>query len=319
MNFPVHRISSCWTVLTLLSAFLVVDVITLRSNDSSGAETHAYAFLRNGDLWFQYKGEARAVTKKGLYKDFAVSNDGSYLALLGTVKEKPSVGQISVVSLGNVGSLPTIEVSTTTSLIATCGTIASVENNVALKGRVAIAKDLISREDFVKQDYVDFRCSSDKKVVIGYTGLDDRRLSVRGDLGKKVSLENVPNLFDLSIGGKFGAFYTVAVGSSHLCLWQTEGSSACLANLNVFDRVSVSDSGDVLFATHSGESCLFLDAEHYSTTPKPGYDTGDECPDVAHWHSGMRDPEVLQSLARHPQWLTDAAVSRLRAWRQQEF
>jgi hypothetical protein len=277
--------------------------------------------MRNGDLWIRYKGEAHALTTKGDYTDFAVNSDGSYLALLRTVQLQPSLAHITLLrnSGGDFSSVLTIAVSTTTSLIATCGTLASVENSNALQGRVAISKDLLNRKDFSKSDYVDFRCSPNRQVVVGYKDMQDRELRVLGDPEKKTTLDYLPNLLDLSANGQFAGFYTSYIGSSHLCLWNLGETARCLLNQNVSDRVSVSDSGDMIFATDSGESCLYKDGEHYSITPKPGYDTGDTCPTVAHWHPGMAEAETLESLARHPQWLTDAAASRLASWQQRQF
>lgn len=73
------------------------------------------------------------------------------------------------------------------------------------------------------------------------------------------------------------------------------------------------------FATDSAKSCLFKDGEHYSIAPKPGYDSGDAYPTVAHWHPGMVELETLESLARHPQWLTDAAAFHLASWQHRQF
>ena len=280
------------------------------------AEKRAFAFLRNGDLWLSYQGKTRALTAEGNYQDFAISDDGSYLALKEAVKENPSAARVSVIALGRSDPLLTIEVSLTTGLVPTCGTIASLENNAALHRRVAITKNLISRQDFDRQGFADFRCDSKRATTIGYRSLDDRSLSVLGHLEKKASLQSVPDLFAVSGDGHFAGFYAVQVGASQLCAWEIGNAPTCLANVDVFDRVSVSESGELLFATDSGTSCLFLDGEHYSTTPKQGYDTGDQCPGVAHWHKGMAEPEILQLLARHPQWLTSEAAAQLDAWHQ---
>jgi hypothetical protein len=134
-----------------------------------------------------------------------------------------------------------------------------------------------------------------------------------------VSIDSATTFFfDVSPNGRFAAFYTIQLGEpSRFGLWEIGETPTCLLNQNSPDRVSVSDSGDIIFVTDAGESCYYKDGEHYSTKPLPGYDTGDTCPDVAHWHKRMTEPEVLERLARHPQWLSDDAASRLLAWGKQ--
>src|ERR1044071_3332515 len=105
-----HRTSNCWIVLALLFAMLPVGLPALHRSAASGKETAAYAFMRNGDLWIRYKGEARALTTKGDYTDFAVNSDGSYLALLRTVQLQPSLAHITLLrnSGGDFSSVLTI-------------------------------------------------------------------------------------------------------------------------------------------------------------------------------------------------------------------
>ncbi|MGH9742180.1 MAG: hypothetical protein ACRD51_07480, partial [Candidatus Acidiferrum sp.] len=82
MNSTLHRIAF-GIVLPLIALCSFVVVGGFASKGSPRISTrNAYAFLRNGDLWLSYNGKSRSVTRKGLYKDFAVSNDGSNLVLL---------------------------------------------------------------------------------------------------------------------------------------------------------------------------------------------------------------------------------------------
>jgi hypothetical protein len=98
-----HRTSNCWIVLALLFAILPVGLPALHRSAASGKETAAYAFMRNGDLWLHYKGEARALTTKGDYTDFAVNSDGSYLALLRTVqRQRSSASRLPLRPTGSV-------------------------------------------------------------------------------------------------------------------------------------------------------------------------------------------------------------------------
>ncbi|MGH9742307.1 MAG: hypothetical protein ACRD51_08150 [Candidatus Acidiferrum sp.] len=266
-----------------------------------------------------YNGKLRAVTRKVLYKDFAVSNDGSNLVLLQVTDPKLSAAQATIISLDTGASSPPIALSTTTGLAATCGTIVTIENKAALHRRVAITKDLLAGKNLSNGAYVDFRCSLDNHIVVGYSSIDAKSLIVRDGNERKTPLESLPNLLDISPDGRFVAFYTAPMGGSHLCIWDTTQMPSCLDHLDVADRISISNAGDVLFETDSGESCFFLDSEHYSKKPKPGYDTAYPCPDVAYWRRGMPQPEILQSLADNPQWLTDTAASRLATWTQTKF
>ncbi len=204
------RILLSWPVLSLI---LVAPVFIGHATRAFAEDSDQYAFLRNGDLWLQYKGQVQRLTKAGDYKDFAVANDGSYLALLRTVEAKPSIAQVVLVSMADQRPPATLEVPTTTGLIATCDTIASLENKTALHRRVAIARDLIANKILSDQEYVDFRCNSDRRVTMGYTRSADRNLTVRGMLPANVALDYVPHLFDLSPDDRFAAFFYGAARS----------------------------------------------------------------------------------------------------------
>jgi hypothetical protein len=314
---------NCFFVAVLIAALVLSPGRSreVSRGPQSNRPVAAYAFLRDGDIWLRYKGEAHAVTKKGSYKDFAVTDDGSRIALLRPSKKDPSQADIEVVDLGNSVSQSAVEVSITTAVVATCGTLASIENNVALARRVAIAKELISRTEFADREYADFRCNKDRRVVIGYKNLLDRYVRLRegGRPEKQAAVEDVPSYLDVSPSGEFVSFYTGKPAPSTLCVWKTREEAKCMLYEGVFNRLSVSDSGELVFATQSGEECLFKDGEHYSTTPKRGYDSAGVCPGVGYWRPGTDSIDILESPGGHPQWLTDAAAFRLAGWNAKGF
>jgi hypothetical protein len=299
----VRRSNMPLVALSLLTASYLVAINVMRV--SAQKSVGAYAFLRNGDLWVKDKEQLHRLTSLGTYLDFAVSSDGSYLALIRTLKKGGAKAELIVFEMRESNSPSPVEVSITTRVLETCGIRGTLDQ------RLSSLNDLLAHKSLTEPEYADFRCSADRRVVVGYKRESYKELTVRGHPEQTLSLDSSANLLDVSPSGGFAAFYTTNTGTSHLCVWEIGETPVCILDQNVSDRISVSDSGDMIFATNSGESCLFKDGEHYSMKPLPGYETGDTCPDVAHWHKGMNEPEILEHLARHPQWLTGRGASQL--------
>ncbi|HLB87206.1 MAG TPA: hypothetical protein VJK29_06095 [Terriglobales bacterium] len=175
-------------------------------------------------------------------------------------------------------------------------------------------RDLIGETALELKPYGDFRCSSDRKIILGTTVADhgvlmgglppDRRIARLKGRGREVK-------YDVSPGGRYIAYFDYG----KLCVEQFGSASTCVADVEAFDRISVSDSGEVFFTSHTNGTCYYRDTWHVSKKPLPGYSQADECHAVFSWRLGEKAPVMLEFLGRNPQWLTPEAASALHAWR----
>jgi len=326
-----------------VTARLITLVITLSlvgfSPDASAKPPTqlCYAFLKgdvntHSDLYVTCGGKRERITKNQDIWDFAVAGDGSALALLrhrGTEKGFGSNGmaiaiphrEIEVVSLkpdfqrrlsprdpGN----PELESS--------CGTVLAVSHavSVAPSGGISeVTRDALSGERLSYEPYYDFRCSSDRKSIVGYLDLHRRVLKV-GLPPVRLIVEarehSIVGPYDMSPNGRYIAYVTDA-----LCVDDDGKNLGCVRGWGTYpQKISVSNSGDVLFDGGSGEPCYFDGVGRVSLKTLPGYDDIEECTAVSYWRPGEKERQVLEIIGWSPQWITPEAAAALRAERSHE-
>ena len=168
--------------------------------------------------------------------------------------------------------------------------------------------------------YGDFRCSSDRETVARWERPPYPKNAIltvhRIDKSEAIlTLQLDSSRYDVSPNGRYVASNHTVVENEDmgLCVTELEGRPECLTNAYLIDRVSVSDSKEVLMVIGTGDLCYYEDIIHGSLTPFPGYDRIDECHAVAYWTPRMEEPRMLEFLGRYPQWITPEAAERLRA------
>jgi len=191
-------------------------------------------------------------------------------------------------------------------------------------------RDLVNGEDLDLKPYFDFRCSSNRREVVGEVELDSHGAVVSGlipaDSHSALVSGLPPNLekpwvgntgtegfaYDTSPNGKYLAYYM----PKELCLVEKQATKSCVPKIDALDQISVSDSGDIFFTTHTGATCNYKkDSFHVSLVPRPGYDSRGPCVGVAVLQKGKRSPDIVEPLGWFPQWLTPRAASTLMARR----
>jgi RHS repeat-associated protein len=280
-----------------------VKIAQAENNQSIMRNKLCYAFLRAGDLWTVCDGKRERIDLHGRGLDFAVTADGSYLAVQENL-EAPGAGightrQI-VVPLNSRGKQNVREVGYPESLYASCGTIISVQS-VNLE-----SFDLLGSRPVEISPYRYFRCSSDRKAIAGWTEQDEaqRLAKARTDPGlsnqttlrvnrngKNSELSSVwREVFDISPNGEYLAYVNVPVKGPGPTLCVTERAAEPMCTLYVADAISVSNEGKVIFWAG---------------------DAG-----VMYWRPGQKRPIALEKAMTNPhaQWITPGVADALHAW-----
>lgn len=278
-----------------------------------------YAFLRDGDVWIVCEGGVRKLPLGGKVLHYAISADGSHFAFV----QKQASGQktdlpttLVVVSLSS-------EVPTTTSskvlyrwLRATCGTILAYQAGDPI--------DLLTGQALRFPPNKVFRCDSERTVILGWNQHDgtatDLALQVNGkfDPNAARAFTNGGWDLDVSANGKYLAYFREQNPTNvQVCVGKIGEQPACgdgAGDEIGGDGLSLSNSASTLFAGGTGAACFYKDMEHFSTKRLPGYSGEDECVGVYFWQAGMQHPELIQDLARYPQWIAPGAASILSRW-----
>jgi len=252
------------------------------------------------------QGKREKISFRGRALDFAVSAEGSYIAVQENL-EPSGIGQTRQLLVPLKSGLREIDrrVDYPESLYATCGTVVSFEF-VSLRGF-----DLIHSQAIEFPPYKYFRCSSDRQVTAGWTEQDDTERTSRAQanpgLGlsaritlrvsrngrqKELTIEG-PQVFDVSQNGNYLTYVTVPGKGAgpDLCVAGVTGEPSCI--VHYADAVSVSDTGEVIF--WAGEI------------------------GVMYWRPDLKKVVLLEKTAmsttnRRAQWITPDVAKALHSW-----
>jgi hypothetical protein len=271
------------------------------------AETPCFAYLQDGDIYMACGDQTLRLTNRGDVSDFAVADDGSAVAVkyeyvVGRTKD--SAGRLGdcdvlIYSLSSNAPPRTIRHSCS-GLYATCGT-------VLLQGSTEEAEDVLARKQLRISGYRRFVCSRDRSVVAGWPRDGSHDFSV-GEMSMRV-VAPVAGGASVSPSG-IVSYFTEGSNDNSLCELRPADKQICLKNADAFGAISVSDSGETLFTTHTDGGCFYR--KHRVVKAHPPATGDDQCLGIAMWKPGA-DKVLVKELAEHPQWLTHGAVETLKS------
>ena len=196
-------------------------------------------------------------------------------------------------------------------IVSTCGGIFSANT----RGAHPNVRDPSTGEELGFQPYLWFRCSADRKTVVGTAK------NPGGEL-----YEGTPPKTKIAGAGSFNAYSfnispdgsRVAYHNGRLCIFSSPGPAQCIEPQgSLSDTPSVSDSGGVLVTTGTGEECFYNSTYNFSPQPSPGA-KADECVGVGYWKAGLQSIQVIEPLGRDPQWISPTTAELLREWSEKE-
>jgi len=273
---------------------------------SAVARPSCFAYLRNGDVYATCDGAQLRLTKTADVADFAISDDGAAIA----VEREYVIGRTSDNS-GTIADckvdlygLPTM--SSASSLGHSCGALYASCGTILLEDRTTGVLDAITGKKLQLDGYRRFVCNADRSVVAGWPHDNDRDFSLGTTTTRRV--EAVAGGASVSPSGVIG-YFTAASNTNSVCQIDRRGKALCLKEADAFGRISVSDSGEVLFTTHTEDGCFYRSGKvTKAQTPATG---NDQCLGIAVWKPGSAKV-IVEELAKHPQWLTEKAADAVK-------
>jgi hypothetical protein len=293
-------------VLKTRTIYCVFCLLTLL-HVSAVAQPSCYAYLRDGDVYATCDGVRLRLTNTADLADFAVSNDGAAIAVereyvIGRTSDNSgTLGdcRVDLYSLSAISSPSSIEHSCG-DLYASCGTI-------LLEDRMKGVFDAVAGKKLQIDGYRRFVCNADRSVVAGWPGYNDQNFSLGTTTIRRV--EAVAGGASVSPSGAI-SYFTDASNTNSVCQMDRTGKPLCLKKADAFGRISVSNSGEVLFTTHTKDGCFYRSGK--VTKAQPPATGNDQCPGIALWKPGS-GKVIVEELAKHPQWLAEKAADAVKA------
>jgi hypothetical protein len=277
-------------------------------------EKRCFAFLLRGDVSVSCGGTVTQITRLGHVDQFAVSGEHSTLGYITsgvTKRTEPSAVAISTTTLVGLRSGMTRSLVGDNFLVSTCG---GLFWGYDAQRKHSGARDLITGEELAMPPYTWFRCSSDRKVVIGTSG--ERGSDLYEGISPRTKIASAASFghatFSISPNGSQVAYFA---DSSPLCVVARPAPPQCAAASAVLPNApSVDDAGQVLFTISTPQECFYRSASNFSPQRPAGATETDACLGIGYWRPGLKAVTTVESLGRNPQWISPATAEMLRSW-----
>jgi hypothetical protein len=297
------------------SQFAFVCLLTLAvAGDCSGQKhERCFSFLLKGDVRISCGGSTEQITHRGDIEQFAVSDAHASLALVTSRVGKPADGvaeAINTTTLNDLKSGRINAVSGLNAVISTCGSIFGLYDS---KRQHSGNRDLITGTEAGGVPYTWFRCSADRRVVVGTTSKFGADLSYSNAETIPIASGAQFNFYQFNISSN-GSYVVYTRNDNPLCLFVNHPPPTCVGLPGATpDIPSVSDAGEVLVAVETPDTCFYLTASNFSKAPISGA-REDACLSIGYWTPGRKSIEIIEPLGRDPQWISFATADLLRGW-----
>jgi hypothetical protein len=269
-------------------------------------QSPCFAYLQDGDVYAKCSGEVIRLTPTRDVSDFAIADDGSVLALerervIGLTKDGSGAIADCDVRLYRLSSntTPRTIPHACGGLYASCGTL-------VIEDRTKGVDDLLTGTKIQIEGFKSFSCSANKTVVAGWRGSCCHDFVVQAP--QTSYAEPVAGGASVSAAGTV-AYFTEGSNDNSLCVIDGGGKRSCLKHADAFGKLSVSDSGDVLFTTHTEGGCRYRKGSITKVRPPDSGD--DQCLGISVWNPSSGSKFLVKELAQRPQWLTPEAWSAI--------
>lgn len=266
------------------------------------ATSRCYTFVRNGDLQLSCSSMVSTLTHTENLTDFAIDNERRQL-IYGNNNRGRYADIVVELESGKSRELPDQG-----EVFASCGQIlSSVYPNAASQ---ELVKNPLTGERISYDPYVQFRCSSDRKVVLGL--LENGRSLHEGSPPRRTLVSSaLPDIrFDISPSGSYIAYFS----DYKLCVEQHGARPDCVRANLLGSGLSVNNQGEVLFSAGTGRECFFKDGHHFSSKRMPGYEHPEECVGIGYWRPGLLSIQILEPVGEAPQWIQPDLGRLLLRW-----
>ncbi len=271
---------------------------------------HCYAFLLKGDVWLTCNGRKTQLTHSGKISDFAISNDSAQFAFSIEHLVEPSPVMPEYASTATVIGLTSRRerlIRNVGTLLTSCGTLMTVRYPAK---KAPVFRDARTGEEVRFPPYVQFRCSSDRTKLVGFTRIGKSALMEGISPRRQIASEDTWS-FSISPNGSEVAYNN----DDTLCVASGQQEQHCI-NANVLggDPPFINDGGEVLVAQGTGKECHFKGSKIVSPKPFRGSSSQGQCPGVGYWHYGLNSLQMLEPVGVKPQWVSFPVADLLLNW-----
>jgi hypothetical protein len=274
-----------------------------------------FAFLFKGDVTISCSGRKTQITHRADLEGFAVSDERAELGFT-TSRVVGRSGRVSEVTeettITNLNSGVTKAHQHVAEIVSTCGGVFSS----SARTDDPRFRDPVTSEVLSFPPYGWFRCSADRKTIVGlntsrggelWEGVPPRT-KIADREGRHTSG------FNISPDGSKIVFY-----DSRVCLFSFAGPPKCIEpRASILPDVpTVSNLGEVLVSIGTGEECFYRGMFNFSRQRSPGA-KADECAGIGYWREGLQSVQLIEPLGRSPQWITPVTADLLRKWAEQQ-
>jgi hypothetical protein len=279
------------------------------------AEKPCFAFLLKGDVNVSCGGTVTQVTRLGAVDQFAVSGEHSVLGYVTSAVGKQfgiSAVMIFTTTLVDLKAGTIRRLTGDNFLVNTCG---GLFWGYDAQRKHSGTRDLITGAEMAAA-YNWFRCSSDRKVMVGTSG--ERGSDLYEGITSWTKIASAGSFshgtFSVSPNGSQVAYFA---DGSPLCVVAAPAVPQCAAGSATLPNApSVDDAGQVLFTTSTPQECFYKTPSNFSIQ-RPAGTTGaatDACLAVGYWRPGLKSATIVEPLGRNPQWINSTIAELLRSW-----
>ncbi len=280
---------------------------------AQGAD-RCYGFLLRADVFATCEGSTTQVTHRGDLESFAVKEGEPILVYTTSRVLKRSATAAWAESTATVIGLESGSVKRVDGILgvgSACGGVFTVN----APGPAPRVLDPVDNTELRFPPYSRFRCSSDRKTVVGITEFPGGGLYLGVPPATKIAEREAvdPTRFNISPDGSKIAYFNSPYFP--LCVTALTGTRECVSYGSAMpDPPSVSNSGEVLVTVGTGQGCSYKGPYYFAPAPFPGASSGDECLGIGYWRPGLKTIKLIEPLGRNPQWISPATAKLLRVW-----
>jgi hypothetical protein len=282
-----------------------------------GAEPRlCYAFILRADVFVTCQGNTTQITRREDLRSFAISDEEAAFvyttpqALKRSGRASWGGSTATVINLRTGGER---KVDSTWRVEKTCGGIYTASG----VGRIPRRVDLAAGGELKFPPYDSFRCSSDRRIVAGFSRTLGGGLYAGAPPRTKIADAKAAGAteFDVSPNGSKVAYFNSP--SSPLCVANETGPVTCVDDTrSMADPPSVNDAGEVLVTAAAGipSGCGYKSSTWFMPGVVVPGGPGDECLAIGYWRPGLKEIELIERLGRMPQWIKPETAQLLRGW-----
>lgn len=300
--------------MSLLTVRLGISALFVPCMIFAQTERPCFAFLLRGDVSVSCGRSVTQITRRGDVDEFAVSGEHSTLGYTtSAVVRQTGISEavVSTTTLVDLKSGMIRQLVGDSYIVNTCGGVFWAREGLPWHSGT---HELITGRELAEPPYNWFRCSADRRVVVGTSG--ERGSDLYEGIPPQTKVASAGTFYNGTFSvSPSGSYITYFADTSPVCVVSPPAKRQCAAEpAELPDAPSVDDAGQVLFTIATPQECFYKSSSNFSPQRLAGPTDTDACLAVGYWRPGLKSVEIVAPLGRNPQWISPATAELLRSW-----